>query len=120
MAQARLLKQRDEVRELLRKRIDEARNIVTTQIRTPEELAAAEAREKQWREYNYEFLGRSFSTSDYPYEYDTSQTRVHTGEDRYFSPSLEDLAARLSRSVRGQVACLESIIKRLELIPDTH
>jgi hypothetical protein len=74
MAQARLLKQRDEVRVLLSKRIDEARNIVTTPIRSFEELAAAAAREKQWREYNCELLGRSFSSSDYPYEYDQSQT----------------------------------------------
>lgn len=119
MTQARLLKPRDKVREMLSTQIDEARNIAPSPIRSTGELAAAEAREKQWRDYNDELLRQSFSTSDYPHEYDRSQTPVHIVDDRYFDPSLEDLAARLSKSVKGQVACLESIIQRLELIRDT-
>ena len=114
---ARLLKPREEVRELLRKRIDEVRNTVPRLIKTEDELNQAVAREKQWREYNAELLYRIFSTSDYATDYQLSQTRLDRVEG--IDVDVRALAARLYKTIEGQVACLDSIINRLDLIPDT-
>jgi REase_DpnII-MboI len=118
---ARLLKPWEEVREALRERIDEARNIVPRPIKTEDELKMALAREKEWREYNSELLYRSFSTSEYATTYELSQTRLGRVENHYFGIDVDFrvFAARLSTTVEGQVACLQSIVNRLDLIPDT-
>jgi hypothetical protein len=116
---ARLLKPREEARKSLRERIDEARNIAPTPITAINELKGAVAREKQWRESNSELLSRIFSTSDYATDYQFSQTALDQVADRYYDPDLKVFIARLNKTVQGQVACLESIVNRLDLIPDT-
>jgi len=116
---ARLLKPREEVRQSLRERIDEARNIAPTPIMAINELKGAVAREKQWREYNYELLSRIFSTSEHLSDYQLSQTRLDRVEDRYYDIDFKVIVARLHKTVEGQVECLESIINRLDLIPDS-
>jgi hypothetical protein len=117
----RLLRPREEVRRSLRERIDEARNIAPTPIKTDNDLKLAVAREKQWREYNSELLYRIFSTSEYATSYELSQTRLGRVEDRYYGIDVDvrTLAARLHKTVEGQVECLASIVNRLDLIPDT-
>ena len=119
MTLARLLKPREEVRKALRERIDEARNIAPRPIKTVGELKIAVAREKQWREYNSELLDRIFSTSEHATDYRFSQTRIDQVEDRYYDPDLPVFVARLSKTIQDQVACLQSIVNRLDLIPDT-
>jgi REase_DpnII-MboI len=116
---ARLLRPREEVRKLLRERIDEARNIAPTPITAINELKGAVAREKQWREYNYELLSRIFSTSEHLFGYQLSQTSLDQVADRYYDRDFMVFVGRLNKTVQGQVACLESIVNRLDLIPDT-
>ena len=115
----RLLKPREEVRKSLRERIDEARNIAPTPITAINELKGAVAREKQWREYNYELLSRIFSTSEHLFDYQLLKTPLDRVEDRYYDTDFKVIVARLHKTVEGQVECLESIVNRLDLIPDT-
>jgi hypothetical protein len=119
MSLARLLKPREEVHKSLRERIDEARNIAPTPITAVGELKMAVAREKQWREYNSELLSRIFSTFEHATDYQLSQTVLDRVEDRYYDADLKVLVARLHKTIQDQVACLESIVNRLDLIPDT-
>jgi hypothetical protein len=113
-----LVRPREEVRELLRKQIAEANNVMPGLIRSHVELREAERREREWRDYNYEFLFRSFSKDEYANEYDNAKRPVHLVEDRYYDSEFEVYPKRLTRSIEAQIACLDSIIKRLDLIPE--
>jgi REase_DpnII-MboI len=113
-----LLRPREEVRELLRKQIADANNVMPRLIRSAAELEEAERREKEWRDYNYEFLSRNFSKYEYANEYDNAKCPVHMVEDRYHDPDFAVFRKRLARSIEAQIACLDSIIKRLDLIPE--
>jgi hypothetical protein len=115
-----LLREREQLREQLRERIAKANDVMPGLIRSPAELAEAEARERQWREYNSELLSRSFSTAGFAAEYDNAQKPIHIVEDRYFDPDLNTLVGRLARSIRDQIACMDSIINRLDLVPEDN
>jgi predicted nucleotide-binding protein len=121
MAQASLRAlrmKRDDARLRLKQRIDEAKAVIPGRIASPEDLSSAEEMEKKWRAYNRELLLRMFTTDEYASDYDGSKIAIHRREDRYEKPDLNTLALRLSESVRRQVARLESIIDRLELIDE--
>jgi predicted nucleotide-binding protein len=65
-----------------------------------------------------ELLARLFTTDEYADEYRSSKISVHRIADRYDDPSFNTLALRLIESVKRQVARLESIIERLELVDE--
>src|SRR5262249_700173 len=117
MTRPHLLKPREEVRQLLRKQIEEANKVMPALIRSPAELKEAEERERQWDQYNFELLSRSFSTQEYAVDYVRSRGRVHRFEDddHELAPYTEGLA----KTIRDQIACLDSIINRLDLVPET-
>ena len=104
------------VRQSLRERIDLAKQIIPRPIRSDEELATAEEIEKKWRAYNQALLLRLFTTDQFADEYASAKVPVHQVADRYTDPSLNVLGLRLIESVKRQVANLESIIERVELL----
>jgi predicted nucleotide-binding protein len=111
--------QREEARRRLQQRNDAAKEIpLLDRIRTGEDLANAEELEKKWRAYNTDLLARMFTTDEYANEYAPIRVLVHQPADNYNDPSLNTFIWRLNESVRRQVAKLESIIERLELIDE--
>jgi predicted nucleotide-binding protein len=109
---------RDTARQRIQERIDQAKAVIPDRIQTHDDLSKAEEREKKWHAYNVELLARLFTTEDYADEYRSSKISVHHVADRYNDPSLNTLALRLLESVKRQVARLESIIERLELVDE--
>jgi predicted nucleotide-binding protein len=78
-----------------------------------------EQEQDKWRAYNRELLARQlFTTDEYADEYQSSFLLIHIVDDRYITPSLGILADRLWHSAKSQVACLESMVGRLELIDE--
>jgi predicted nucleotide-binding protein len=109
---------RDAARQRIQERIDQAKAVIPDRIQTHDDLSKAEEREKNWHAYNVDLLARLFTTDEYADEYRSSKISVHVVADRYDDPSLNTLALRLIESVKRQVARLESIIERLELVDE--
>jgi len=72
---------------------------------------------KKWRTFNETLLLRLFTTDEYQGEYSQCIV-IHDVADRYGHPSFSTFRDRLTRSLNKQVAVLESIIDRLELVED--
>ena len=109
---------RVDARLRLQQRIDDARTIIPERIASLDELSNSEEREKKWRDYNRDLLLRMFTTDEYARDYDGAKISVHQRADRSDDPSLNTLALRLNGSLRKQIARLELIIERLELIDE--
>jgi len=98
--------------------MDEAVEIAND-IRSQQELQKAVAREKLWREYNYQLLDTIFTTPEYADEYRASVLPLFLVSDRYgLDPDLETFKSRLVASVTSQIAKLVSILNRLELVEE--
>jgi hypothetical protein len=115
-AKTHLLIAPNEVRPQLMERMEASAEIRADNITSFDDLASAEKREKIWHEYNCQLLSRVFTSQEFANEYASSRRSVHVTADRYISPSLSDLAQRLTNSVISQITSLQSIIGRLELI----
>jgi hypothetical protein len=61
---------------------------------------------------------RLFSADEYANQYASALITQRSVEDRYFTPTIDDLAGRLVRSVRSQISALYSILDRLNLIDE--
>lgn len=111
---------RQEARELLQGRIDEAIKIAPRNgdIKSTEDLTKAEEREDRWCKFNKELLSRIFTTNEYVDDYAASRIQINQIADRYVTPSFGDIVSRLVHSVRKQMAALASISERLELIEE--
>ena len=112
---ARLAVPRNDAHERILDRIEKAAEIKADDIQSERDLADAQERERRWHKYNLELLSRLFNTDKYVEEYRASRRPVHVVSDRYFDPSVSDLAGRLVGSVKSQISALHSIIERLEL-----
>jgi predicted nucleotide-binding protein len=114
---ARLKIPREDARERLLLRIQEGRKLIANPIQSGDQFNKVEEEQEKWRAYNRELLSRQlFTTDEYADEYRGSFKLIHVAGDRYDTPSLTAFAARLNYSITNQVACLESIVERLELI----
>jgi predicted nucleotide-binding protein len=109
---------RDAARQRIHERIDQGKAVMPDRIQTHDDLSKAEEREKNWHAYNVDLLEDLFTTDDFADEYRNSRMPVHIIQDRYIDPKLNTLALRLIESVKRQVARLESIIERLELVDE--
>lgn len=107
------------VRQALRDRIDLAKQIIPRPIRSEGDLVKAEEAERKWRNYNVILLQRLFTTDDFADEYSSHQVHVHQASDPYTDPSVNDLGLRLIETVKRQIATLESVIERVELLYET-
>jgi predicted nucleotide-binding protein len=109
---------REEARRRLQERIDQAEEILPGNRWSADDLMTGEERERKWRAYNRELLSRIFTTDEYARDYDVSQISIRQVQDRYFDISADTVAGRILGSVRKQVARLDSVIERLELIDE--
>jgi predicted nucleotide-binding protein len=109
---------REDARERLRERAERAATVFPSRIESQNDLSEAQEQEKKWRAYNRELLCKIFTTEDYAHDYDNSCIPMHHIQDRYFDIGLDTLASRLRESIKRQVARLESIIDRLELVDE--
>jgi hypothetical protein len=109
---------REDARQRLQQRINEDNKIVIGHVQSQDDLSNAEEREKKWRAYNRELLLRIFTSDEYARDYDGSMVSLHQLVDRHANPTLDTYAFRLKESVKRQVARLESIIERLELVDE--
>ncbi len=110
---------REDARERLLLRIQEGRKLIANPIQSGDEFNKVEQEQEKWRAYNRELLSRQlFTTDEYTDEHRGSFKLIHIAGDRYDTPSLASLSAPLNYSVSNQVACLESIVERLELVDE--
>ena len=108
-----LLTTREDARQRLKERIDEATAIIPGRIETQSDLSEAQEKERKWRAYNRELLRRMFTTEEYARDYERSQIFPDRHDNNMFNITLT-----LRESIKKQVARLESIIERLELIEE--
>jgi predicted nucleotide-binding protein len=113
-----LLISREDAEQRMRQRIDLAKTVLPGDRWSSDELHAGEERERAWRVYNRELLLRIFSTDEFAREYNLAAVPIHQTGDRYFDVDSNTIAGRVFGSLRKQVARLESIIDRLELIDE--
>jgi predicted nucleotide-binding protein len=109
---------RDDARQHLQRRIDDAKSVLPDRIASLEDLDNAKDREKVWRDYNRTLLLAMFTTDEYASDYERLRGPLYYAKDNRDNPPLNDLELRLNRSVRSQVRQLESIIDRLKLIDE--
>jgi predicted nucleotide-binding protein len=108
-----LLIMREDAYQRLQERIAQAAAILPGPIQSQNDLREAEEREKKWRAYNRELLSRMFTSDEYARDYDLSRL-LHDRHEK----NLFNRASRLRESVKKQVARLESISERLELLAE--
>jgi hypothetical protein len=113
-----LLISREDAEQRIRQRIDLAKTVLPGDRWSADELHASVEREWAWRAYNRKLLARIFSTDEFAKEYDLAAVPIYQTSDRYFDVDSNTIAGRVLGSVHNQVARLESIIDRLELIDE--
>jgi predicted nucleotide-binding protein len=113
LPQTALLIGREDARQRLRERIDQAATILPGPINSQNDLSEAEERENKWRAYNRELLSRMFTRDKYAHSYGASYLPPARGENNLFYAG-----KRRRESIKKQAACLETIIEQLELIDE--
>jgi hypothetical protein len=109
---------RSKAAALLQERIDAAAEIGSNNQIPDIELRSAEAKEKQWRDYNRLLLCKLFTTAQFADEYDQVVRKTHLVQDRYFEVDDAQIRGRLIQNVLAQIGCLSSIKNRLPLIEE--
>lgn len=106
---------REGAEERIRGRISKGAEIIETQINDAQELAAAEKAYGKWNDFNLELLKRLFTSDELCMEYDryTGGMAVMMRE-KYLAEKVSDF----NKKVEDKNHRLQSIIERLELIPE--
>lgn len=105
---------RDEVKSKLTEQLEKGREIQQIQINSPDELNTAWAREKKWIDYVSEMLQRYFDNEAIKEEFAYAYGSMRMAMDFY------EEAENFTNSITAKVTALESIIERLDLIPDAN
>jgi len=105
---------RAEVEEKLRERIRLGREIQSSEVRSESDLDAARNKQSKWNAYNKEYLKRCFSSDVIVDQY----SRVSGWGTIYMDASLNQMINSFREGIDGQITELESILERLELIPE--
>lgn len=116
-----LLVSRTEAERQLREQIEKADAIPEGLTQTEGDLSKATARFGRWFDYTDELLALIFSGDKYASEFRMAGPEISMGVS--FPGERLDVGAEFSEleeKVIAKVECLESIIERLELIPDLH
>lgn len=104
---------RAEAEQRIQAQIEKGRELVQLAIRTEEALRQAEAEEQKWSDYSRDLLRRVVDTDDLVHAYSPGIVGFVLGE-RPLDRRVNDFY----REVTGRVERLESILGRLELIPE--
>jgi predicted nucleotide-binding protein len=105
---------RTEVEGKLKERIALGRDIQSSAIRSEGDLDSARTKQTKWDSYNIEYLKRCFDSDVVAEEYD----RVSGWGPMYMQPSLGQQIDSFREGMENQITALESILERLELIPE--
>jgi predicted nucleotide-binding protein len=109
-----LAQPRHEVDAKIRERIAAGEEIHNADIRTEPDLENARARMSKWDSYNVEYLKRCFDSEVVADEYDS----VSSWGSISFNPDFGELISGFRDGIRNKITELESILERLELIPE--
>src|SRR3712207_413834 len=99
--------------EQISARIEKGREIRQLPLNSYEELEHARTIHSKWSKYNSELLTRLFTTKEIANEYSWS-----TGSVSFYEPEFYEEVEQLSSTLRSEIESLESIIERLDLIPE--
>ena len=105
---------RGEVEEKLSERIKIGREIQSTEYRSEADLDNAESQRDKWDAYNIEYLKRCFDSNVIADEYGI----VSSWGSLYINASLGQQIKSFTDGIGNQITELESILERLELIPE--
>lgn len=105
---------RTEVEEKLKERIEIGREIQGTEISSEADLDAARSNQVKWDSYNTEYLKRCFDSDVIADEYSS----VSGWGSLVMDPSWGPLVSGFREGMDNQITELESILERLELIPE--
>lgn len=105
---------RSEVEDKLKERINIGREIQSTEFRSETDLDNAESKRDKWDAYNIEYLKRCFDTDAIANEYGS----VSGWGALYMNASIGQQIKSFTDGIGNQITELESILERLELIPE--
>lgn len=105
---------RVEVEEKFKERIATGNEIQSTEIRSETDLDNARKKQDKWDSYNIEYLKRCFDSEVIADEYGS----VFGYGPMFINPSLGQKVNSFTGGMGSQITELESILERLELIPE--
>jgi predicted nucleotide-binding protein len=114
---ARLLVTKFEAQSKIQKQIDEGESLITSEIKSKQELDEAKEKKASWSEFNTELLLRLFDNDVISNEYSSywsSGMAFVIGRPHYLSEETENFR----KSVKEKLTKLKSIFQRLELFPE--
>lgn len=110
-----LLMPRDQVEEKLQERIDKGKKLQSTEILSIEKIDDLRDEQKKWNAYNIEYLSRCFDVD--------SISKSHSSVSGWGAIILRATPQQRIKSfidgIGKQITSLESILERLELIPES-
>lgn len=109
---------RSEAGEKLRKRVEDGNEIRNTQVHTEEELETLNQKYKKWSDFNVELLSRIFNNEVIAEEYKSSRGASRVAPDSLWGNPFPTLYENFLNRISAKLNTLESIIERLELIPE--
>ena len=89
--------------------------ILQVKINSKIELDSCENQNTKWNKLNSEILTRSFDNDSIANEY----IYKNLGDLLRIRPSIKDEINDLKERIQNKIMCLESIIKRLDYIPES-
>lgn len=109
-----ILMPRIEVEEKLKDRIEKGKEIQGTNINSLEKLDELRDEQKKWNAYNIEFLSRCFDV----HSVSEAHSKVSGWGALLMNPSPQEKIKSFKDGIGSQITSLESILERLELIPE--
>lgn len=104
-----------EVEKKLQERIELGRSLHSSEIRSEQELDKYRSENKKWNSYNTEYLSRCFDVQSISESY----SNVADWGSLRMNPSLGQLIESFRKGIEKKITELESILERLELIPES-
>lgn len=109
----RLMVPRDEAAAKINAQINKGLTLREIVIRSDDDLSKARAEKKKWSQYNVELLTRLFDNPSIAQEYNPPRAFIIGGDDY-----LEEKIQSFREDVDYYITNLESVLSRLELIPE--
>jgi predicted nucleotide-binding protein len=108
---------RAETESKLNERIELGKKLQESKINSEKELDRMRAEQKKWHEYNIEYLSQCFDVSSIAEDY---AKQYGYGPMNFLNDSTQDYIDGFREGVGEQITELESIVERLELIPELN
>jgi len=112
--QPSLTQHRSQVAEVLQERIQLGKALKNREIRSSDEIDQLRVEQRKWHEYNVEYLSRCFDVPSVAESYN----RWRGYGASFVNPSLAQRIESFRDGIGGQIGQIESVLERLELIPE--